>query len=650
MGLNIKLDKYKNEFYGIESISCQKKVIGNFPEKSLFFIKLTGIEEKLISVRLPLIKSLSSNQYESLFFSGKIDLSFTEIKASVELKIFKEIFAVEMILNVETADDLAGRVEFIICLDGEENWLCNFYPGAEGSKDLPEDLDKYIRVGNLPLTSTWKRKLFAYCGVPAVLLRNKDKNISCLFGLRRDFDYGKPLDWKEYLNVELESGKILKIVSNVEKGVLKKDVKYSLPLQLIVSNNQNTYLQVYDLIKAWCSINNYKSEVIPHKFFRTEKDIFEFLVNERRKNRFYKKGVTYICDCDRLKIFGINVTNTPFNIYLDYHLWKHTGEKIWMKRVEEQLLWLKNMRVNDKKNLNYGAFYPVSIDGKTPGFYYLFEEFEVEPNAKSAYWLLKLANEIGKDSLKINVSTDEIIEMALETLEWVIKQQQPDGSIPQKVSKKGQVIQPVTPGYSLLLFRYAYLCTGEKKYLSCMERCEKWTIENCVKPLKFFGAHPDLHPEEYEEGSIYLVLEYFLERYNDTKEKIYLDIAICLASFGFLMRCPKQLSWVKEPTWGCSAEQSHYLQYSLYSYCNLKYLCLKKLTDLTGDKFWEKEAKDLIKQSAHAVVLKGKWKGGYYERISDPWNARMLSTNNIYFSKLAPELIYQILKLEEIEK
>ncbi len=48
------------------------------------------------------------------------------------------------------------------------------------------------------------------------------------------------------------------------------------------------------------------------------------------------------------------------------------------------------------------------------------------------------------------------------------------------------------------------------------------------------------------------------------------------AWFAFLMWCPKQLSWVKNPTQTCHTEQENYLQYSKYCYNNRKYYCLNR--------------------------------------------------------------------------
>ena len=106
-----------------------------------------------------------------------------------------------------------------------------------------------------------------------------------------------------------------------------------------------------------------------------------------------------------------------------------------------------------------------------------------------------------------------------------------------------------------------------------------------------------------------------------TKDKDCLRRAEADAWLAFLMLCPKQLSWVRNPTQTCHTEQQHYLQYSNYCYNNRKYYCLDRLSKLTGQKLFGELCERIIQCGFWAQPTSGDWIGGMNERMSDPWKA-----------------------------
>ncbi|HBO43933.1 MAG TPA: hypothetical protein DD670_08380, partial [Planctomycetaceae bacterium] len=118
--------------------------------------------------------------------------------------------------------------------------------------------------------------------------------------------------------------------------------------------------------------------------------------------------------------------------------------------------------------------------------------------------------------------------------------------------------------------------------------------------------------------------------------------------FGFLMWCPKQLSWVKNPTQTCHTEQENYLQYSNYCYQNRKYECLDRLATLTGEPLFGQLRDRIIQCGFWGQETSGNAMGGQYERMSDPWRKVSRDVNSkgaIYVSQLALEANLQLLEM-----
>ena len=166
-----------------------------------------------------------------------------------------------------------------------------------------------------------------------------------------------------------------------------------------------------------------------------------------------------------------------------------------------------------------------------------------------------------------------------------------------------------------------YRMTGDAKYARLAADLEQFLRKNVEGRFWFTGAHVDLPAKDYESDSVWHAVEYWLDKYDRTRDPEALKRAEADARLGFLTWCPKQLPWVKNPTQTCHTEQQNYLQYSNYCYNNRKYCCLDRLGKLTGEPLFGQLCQRLIQCGFWAQPTSGDWIGGMNERMCDPWLA-----------------------------
>jgi hypothetical protein len=147
-------------------------------------------------------------------------------------------------------------------------------------------------------------------------------------------------------------------------------------------------------------------------------------------------------------------------------------------------------------------------------------------------------------------------------------------------------------------------------------------------------------------------VQYWLDKYDRTGEKDALEHAIANANLALLSWCPKQLSWVKNPTQGASSEQQHYNQYSVYSYGNQKLRCLSRLYKHTNDPFFSQMLARMMQNKIFTQVTDGPYKGSMHEAISDPWLERKHGfdyMNSPYTSELVLDLVLQLIEMDLVK-
>ena len=230
-----------------------------------------------------------------------------------------------------------------------------------------------------------------------------------------------------------------------------------------------------------------------------------------------------------------------------------------------------------------------------------------------------------------------------------MKQQNPDGGLPQVVDDNpARKSISVVSGRCLTAFPVIYRITKDEKYGKFADQLEAFLVRDVEGKFWFTGAHVDLWPGDYEADSVWHAVEYWLEKYDRTKDKDCLRRAEADAWLAFLMLCPKQLSWVRNPTQTCHTEQQRDLQYSNYCYNNRKYYCLDRLSKLTGQKLFGELCERIIQCGFWAQPTSGDWIGGMNERMSDPWKALshdFNSTAQVYTGELATDAALQLLEM-----
>jgi hypothetical protein len=190
--------------------------------------------------------------------------------------------------------------------------------------------------------------------------------------------------------------------------------------------------------------------------------------------------------------------------------------------------------------------------------------------------------------------------------------------------------------------------TGDPKYIRLADDLEQFLRLKVEGRYWFTGAHVDLWPQDYEADSVWHAVEYWLNKFERTGDAESLRRAQADARFAFLMWCPKQLTWVKNPTQTCHTEQENYLQYSNYCYNNRKIQCLRRLYQSTGDQLFADLSERIMQCGFWTQATTGNWQGGQYERICDPWKSVSPDINSlgqIYVSELALEANLQLLEM-----
>ena len=75
---------------------------------------------------------------------------------------------------------------------------------------------------------------------------------------------------------------------------------------------------------------------------------------------------------------------------------------------------------------------------------------------------------------------------------------------------------------------------------------ERFLRRNVEGRFWYTGMHPDLPPEDFEQDSIYAVVEYWLDKHDRTGTRKASNARWPMPIIALLYWCPKQLSWVKQ--------------------------------------------------------------------------------------------------------
>ncbi len=556
--------------------------------------------------------------------SGLTKINDATLRFGVEIALQESLPAATWNVSWSVDKDLKG---WEVCLayhgSGQTDWRCTIYPFAGND-------------GNVALAP------MKYCGIPAVLIYRPDLSMVALFGIDPASDYLNPTSWTGTTGFHFKSGQTPPQF-RVGGGKLAAGIQYGMPLQLFLSDAGESAKAISGLAKNWIALNKYRVEPL---HIRSHQEGFDLFLQGRLKGGMWHEGLGYQI-MENWKV--VYTAESPINAWFDYLLYEQSGDPLWRKRAFDAMDLVLKAQHTDPADLNFGALETnyeldtkaINSNDHTDNWHY-----KVDMNSFAARYILQVWQKV---KAKEGIDRKDWYQCAVQMADWVMKQQNPDGGLPQVVDdKQNRKSISVISGRSLTAFPIIYRITGDEKYARFASQLETFLRIHVEGRYWFTGAHVDLYPKDFEADSVWHAVEYWIDKYDLTKDVDCLRRAEADAWFAFLMFCPKQLSWVKNPTQTCHTEQQHFLQYSNYCYNNRKYVCLDRLAKLTGEKLFGDLCERIIQCGFWAQPTSGPWVGGINERMSDPWKALsndFNSTAQVYTGELATDAALQLLEM-----
>ena len=578
----------------------------------------TGEERWLLAAE---VRQLDSR---SALASGTAAIDGATFRFEVRLALDEALPAAAVTLRWSVDRDLTGwEICFAYCSAGMYEWRCTLYPFAGDSAEV-------------------RRDRLSYVGVPAALMFRDDRSLALLFAIDPSSDCLNPRTWTGATGFHFRD---LTLAPQFRAcaGRIAAGVDYTLPLQLFVTDEPASATAVTQLVRAWIRFNRYTVQPL---HVRTPDEALALYLEARRTTPMWQPGKGYQIE-DAWK--AVYIAEIPISAYFDYLVWEQTGEPMWRERAFQSADFLHKAQHLDPADPHFGVIetnYELDTNRFTSRDHTPIVGYRVDMNAFAARYLLMLWQRVHE---REGIDRQEWRQAAVRIADWLVKQQNPDGGLPQYVDyRTGRKSISVVSGRALLALPIIYRITGEEKYHKLAEDLERFLRERVEARYWFTGQHPDLWPKDYESDSVWCAVEYWLDQYERTRDEGALKRAEADAWFAFLMWCPKQLTWVRNPTQTCHAEQEHYLQYSNYCYNNRKIECLFRLGRLTGEHLFSELGERVMQCGFWAQQTEGPYYGAQHERMSDPWlgvSDDVNSTGELYFSELALDANLQLLEM-----
>jgi hypothetical protein len=476
-------------------------------------------------------------------FSGGAEVEGVTFSFRVTISLPEDLKAARIEYGFSVDEDLSGwEVGFAYQAGYTHTWSCHLYPFAEDAKAIAEPRLSYV-------------------GVPAVLLYRDDLSLALLFGLDLQFDYLNPTTWTGDCGFFFTDG-VVPPQFRVGVGGLRREIKYTWPLQLVFSDAGDGVETITSLAQQWIALNEFAVEPL---YVRSEDEALELFLTGRRNTTLWNPGIGYKLEEGDPESNFVYIGEQPLSAYFEYLLYERTGDPLWRERCFEQMDFVLGAQETDPSSIHYGAMHTAFDLGKRA-----FDSddrgenvgYKPDLNVYIARYMLQTWKRVRDHE---GVDQREWYEAAVRAVNWAIRQHNPDGGLPQKADiETGRKSTSATSGRALPALPIISNITGDPKYEAFAQQLERYVRDDVEGRFRFTGHHPDLPPDELEEASIWGVIEYWLDKYDRTCDHECLERAVADAYLSFLWWCPKQLSWVRNPTQCASAEQQHFLQYSIY--------------------------------------------------------------------------------------
>lgn len=582
-------------------------------------------------------------------FSGETKIDDATFSFRVAVSLPQDLQAVKIEYSYSVDQDLSGwEVCFAYHAGFSHSWSGHVYPLAEDAKTIAEH----------PLT---------YVGVPSVMLYRNDLSLALLYGFDLDFDYLNPTTWTGDCGFFFSDG-VVPPQFRVGKNGLEAGIEYAWPLQLIFSNAGDGLKAIPSLVQQWMALNQFAVEPF---HVRSAAEAFRLFVEGRRNTSLWNPGIGYKLEEGDPEANFVYMGEQPFSAYFEYLLYDITGDPLWRQRCFEQMDFVLKAQDTDPASVNYGVMHTAFDLGKQA-----FDSddrgsnvgYKPDLNAYMARYMLMTWQRV-KDHEGLD--RQEWFQAAVWAADWVLRQRNADGGLPQVVRYPFVYMEhpdddtdkyfhksiSSTPGRALPAMLVIYEITGDERFRQFAEGLEAFVRRDIEGRLRFTGHHPDLPPDELEEASIWGIIEYWLDKYDRTGDGECLERAVADAFLSLLWWCPKQLSWVKNPTQCASAEQQHFLQYSIYCYQNRKVQCLWRLYEYTRDSLFRQLCERVLQGIFWTQITEGDLTGATHERIADPWLARddygepgFNSMGTIYMGEQSLDCMLQLVEMGTISR
>ena len=514
----------------------------------------------------------------------------------------------------------------------------------------------------------------ALAGVPVIL--GQSGNYTYSYGFPVGFDsHACSLTY----NDELENCKRLALGLGYAKGTLIEDSiteyletrMYEFPFQICIAEGQFA-----ELASEWSAVNAFCHDT-SERFSPQE---LERILLDGRQHVEYLGVTRYLVPSTDNLVAGyangsddtrITIMRLARNAYVDYLVYRRTGDVLWKQRAEEQMRFLLYSQTST------GAFKENYDFGRWQYYFQGIDEFGYHPDQQAmvAEYILKLCNIIPEENLRV-----EWEQSASRLIDWLLGQLHDDGSISQTVSEKAPDAHAIT-SYSagnmstepafvstdrqqgepapltrfLCAFSTIAELTGRDDVLAAMKQHERWVIDCAYAKQSWWGHWPDTNLTTTIYGALKFI-EYCARRFAVTQENDYLEMGKNTAYWAFFQTVPKQIDGVRNYTRGGAIEQDNYMQFNNLVGDTLIMSALRDLARWTNDPFLANFGRQAYQTTCHSVSddPRHPWYGSGNMYLFDPLGLTVpLDTSPAtggatkYAGSVVPSILEDLFLLEE---